>query len=156
MFLWDISQFQSFILYITKKNHVNWKFKLFGSETCYKSQRYSVFLHAYFFSKGLSISYVMDIIVSLAGVWESLGHLLFTFWALVLGGGCCVEKHGKGIRMNVRSMLAGTEIPVQLNLDISKIDYSNNIYISKLYGSTCINHSFFMNCNLCFLNVWLN
>lgn len=100
MFLWDISQFQSFILYITKKNHVNWKFKLFGSETCYKSQLYSVFLHAYFFSKGLSISYVMDIIVSLAGVWESLGHLLFTFWALVLGGGCCVEKHGKGTHAN--------------------------------------------------------
>lgn len=50
----------------------------------------------------------------------------------------------------------GTEIPVQLNLDISKTDYSNNIYISKLFGRTCINHSFFMNCNLCFLNVWLN
>lgn len=50
----------------------------------------------------------------------------------------------------------GTEILVQLNLDISKTDYSNNIYISKLFGRTCINHSFFMNCNLCFLNVWLN
>lgn len=46
------------------------------------------------------IFYVMDIIVSLAGVWESLGHLLFTFWALVLGGGCCVEKHGKGTHAN--------------------------------------------------------
>lgn len=57
--------------------------------------------------------------------------------------------------MNVRSLL-GTEILVQLNLDISKIDYSNNIYISKLYGTTCINHSFLMNCNLCFLNVRLN
>lgn len=53
--------------------------------------------NAIFFSKGLSISYAMDIIFySLAGVWKSLGHLLFTHWALELGGGCCVEKHGKG------------------------------------------------------------
>lgn len=43
----------------------------------------------------------MDIIFySLAGVWESLGHLMLTLRALELGGGCCVEKHGKGMHAN--------------------------------------------------------
>lgn len=77
---------------------------------------------------------------SLAGVWESLGHLLLTLWALKLGGGCRIEKHGKGTHaslMIVRSKLM-TEIFVQLKLDISKIDYLKNIY--GIYQSNLEEH----------------
>lgn len=56
------------------------------------------------------------IIVSLAGVWESLGHLLFTFWALALGGGCCVEKHGKGTHANECEIYARDPDPCTVEL----------------------------------------